>query len=352
LSGRNETACDHHAASCRQAHCRGPPYKFRDRQAQCSPSWAGASVRMHKLGTEPKPTHIEDTSTLISRKEPTRCGRAPRQTTAPHTRRRRPGPGIPHHAPAASRATGSCIPPPAITCRRPADQQSIGRSIRRRPSGATCSGRGHHTHRDGGTRSSSRTPQPQNGGPTTADRKHAQQSAAPRSGTTCPPMTTAPHLPGGPTTVQTARPAHQPPRRGAPPARQGRPGTWPAEGLSRSRSHGAQPESWRSGSAETERQQCREQQRCYHDEAAAQRRRLPRPPGTQGRQQSSQRPPSAGRSRGDPARSRSRGDSARSLSHGAHAEPGTAAVSSLAARGPLFKENFTHGNVSKIPYFW
>jgi len=105
-------------------------------------------------------------------------------------------------------------------------------------------------------------------------------------------MTTAPHLPGGPTTVQTARPAHQPPRRGAPPARQGRPGTWPAEGLSRSRSHGAQLETWRSGSAETERQQCREQQRCYHDEAAAQRRRLPRPPGTQGRQQSSQRPPS------------------------------------------------------------
>jgi len=244
---------------------------------------------MHKLGTEPKPTHI------VNLNQPE--GADPVRQSPPA---RRPHPthdgddralGIPHHAPAASRATGSCIPPPAITCRRPADQQSIGRSIRRRPSGATCSGRGHHTHRDGGTRSSSRTPQPQNGGPTTADRKHAQQSAAPRSGTTCPPMTTAPHLPGGPTTVQTARPAHQPPRRGAPPARQGRPGTWPAEGLSRSRSHGAQLESWRSGSAETERQQCREQQRCYHDEAAAQRRRLPRPPGTQGRQQSSQRPP-------------------------------------------------------------
>jgi len=121
LSGRNETACDHHAASCRQAHCRGPPYKFRDRQAQCSPSWAGASVRMHKLGTEPKPIHIEDTSTLISRKEPTRCGRAPPpDDRTPHTTATT-GPGHPtprsggischglthpaasHHVPAASR---------------------------------------------------------------------------------------------------------------------------------------------------------------------------------------------------------------------------------------------------------
>lgn len=164
----------------------------------------------------------------------------PRQTTAPHTRRRRPGPGIPHHAPAASRATGSRIPPPAITCRRPADQQSIGRSIRRRPSGATCSGRGHHTHRDGGTRSSSRTPQPQNGGPTTADRKHAQQSAAPRSGTTCPPMTTSAPPPG--------RTHHRADREASTPASQKRraastPGpAWDLAG----RGTRPQPESWRA----------------------------------------------------------------------------------------------------------